>query len=210
MYHSVLSKKVSKHNWQTGCLLICFIVGHLLRTLNTVQFLWLPKGVTLSPKYKSTKHVLYHKNDTVWKKTILIYCKSHTLEMSIGRCLHAPREIAAYKLSLTHTHTHARTHTHWVSMFYGYIPNRRNDFYTVQSVFLFPTLKYTPLPKCSAFLDFLNRSFCMIYKLLSSWEPKTSPQGHNLLVFLSLWGYLVPGTLHTHARTHAHLPNHTH
>ncbi len=111
MYHSVLSKKVSKYNWKTRCLLICFIVGHLLRTLNKVQFLWLPKGVTLSPKYKSTKHVLYHYNYTV-EKTILIYCKSHTLEMSIEKCLHAAREIAAYKLSLTHTHTHARTHTH--------------------------------------------------------------------------------------------------
>ncbi len=35
-----------------------------------------------------------------------------------------------------------------------------------------PTPKPTPYRKLSAFLDFQKTSFCMIYKLVSSWGPK--------------------------------------
>ncbi len=53
------------------------------------------------------------------------------------------------------------------------------------------TRKPSPKRKLSAFLDFQNTSFCKIYKIVSSWGPKTMyPQGQNLLVLPYLWDIL--------------------
>ncbi len=38
-----------------------------------------------------------------------------------------------------------------------------------------PTPKPTPYRKLSTISDFQNTSFCMIYKLFSSWGPKNVP-----------------------------------
>ncbi len=78
--------------------------------------------------------------------------------------------------------------------------HRRNGFHTVQTVFSFtphhtnPTPKPTPHRKLSAFLDFQKTSFCMIYKLVTSWGPKK-------------WGpHNVINTRYTHTHTHTRTP----
>ncbi len=70
--------------------------------------------------------------------------------MSIEKCLHAAREIAAYKLSLTHTHarthalTHARTHTH-ARAHIGF-PCFMGTFQIDVMVFILYNLCFYPLP----------------------------------------------------------------
>ncbi len=66
--------------------------------------------------------------------------------------------------------------------------HRRNGFHTVQTVFSIalqaytnPTPKPTPYRKLSAFLYFQNTSFCMIYKLVSSWGKKP-PEGQGFQI----------------------------
>ncbi len=97
----------------------------------------------------------------------------------------------------THTRTHARTHTPThthshvgFSCFIGTFHRLIYKLYKQYFLFHYPNHHR----KLSSIYNFPKRSICIVYKLVSSWEPKTkkiSPQGQYLLVLLFLyivWG----------------------
>ncbi len=100
----------------------------------------------------------------------------HTHSLSLS---HTHTHTHTHTLSLTHTHTHTLTHTHkervWSAILVGTL-HRRNGFYTVQTVFSIALHLNLPLTGNCAFLLSQKNSFCMIYKLVSSWGPKKCPQ----------------------------------
>ncbi len=63
---------------------------------------------------------------------------------------------------------------------------RRNDFYTVQTVFSIalhqPTPKPTPYRETFCIFRFSKTSFCMIYKLVYSWDQHYSHKDKNIAI----------------------------